>query len=436
MSSGESPSSTREPPTGSGSSGWNRGRVIFLAISLGFTVLLLLVVREILLPFILAIILAYVLTPLVAWCEALRVPRSLAILLVYAATFTGLYMAVAAIAPRVYQETVQLSRDTPKLARSLATTWGPRVEGRVRSLIERVEGAGVTPEEPKPAFEIVPRADGSFAVELGSGATVVQESEQRWSIEPVSSPSKFEVKGLVGDAVNTAVTFLKKNVLEIVRVGQVIVARVTRGVFLMFMTLMVAGYLMHTRDDIMDFFRSLVPPRARESFDRLIHRIDRGFAGVVRGQLMICLVNGILSAIGFWLFGLKYWPVLALIAGVMSIIPIFGSILSTIPAVLIGLTQDIWTALWVLLWIVGIHQVEANLLNPKIIGVAAKVHPVLVVFSLIIGEHFFGLWGALLAVPALSLVQALFLHFRLEVMPEIPPDSVADSVPPPKVRKA
>ena len=97
------------------------------------------------------------------------------------------------------------------------------------------------------------------------------------------------------------------------------------------------------------------------------------------------------------MFGLKYWPILAIVSGVMSIVPIFGSILSSVPVVMIGLTQDFWTALWVLLWIIGIHQIEANLLNPKIIGVAAKIHPVLVVLSLIVGEHFFGLWGALLA---------------------------------------
>ena len=97
-------------------------------------------------------------------------------------------------------------------------------------------------------------------------------------------------------------------------------------------------------------------------------------------------------------------------------------------AVMIGLTQDFWTALWVLLWIVGIHQVEANLLNPKIIGVAAKIHPVLVVLALIIGEHFFGLWGALLAVPVLSLLQSIFNHFRFEAMPDAPPDSL---LPPP-----
>ena len=111
---------------------------------------------------------------------------------------------------------------------------------------------------------------------------------------------------------------------------------------------------------------------------------------------MICAVNGMLSAIGFWMFGLKYWVILAIVAAIMSMVPIFGSILSSIPAVVIGLTQDFWTALWVLLWIIGIHQIEANCLNPKIIGVAAKIHPVLVVLALLIGEHFFGLWGALL----------------------------------------
>ena len=69
---------------------------------------------------------------------------------------------------------------------------------------------------------------------------------------------------------------------------------------------------------------------------------------MVRGQLLICLVNGVLSAIGFSLFGLKYWPILALVAGIMSIVPIFGSILSTVPAVIIGLTQGPSTALCVL----------------------------------------------------------------------------------------
>lgn len=65
-----------------------------------------------------------------------------------------------------------------------------------------------------------------------------------------------------------------------------------------------------------------------------------------------------------------------------------------------------------LLWILAIHQLEANFLNPKIMGDAAKIHPVLVVFSLLVGEHFFHTTGALLAVPCMSIAQSLFLHFR------------------------
>jgi predicted PurR-regulated permease PerM len=400
--------------------------VIFLAVSGALLVGLLWWVYDVLLPFVLAVIIAYVLTPLVALCERVRVPRSLAILLVYAVTFTIIYVSIAAIAPRIYDETVKLARDTPALAQNLAQRWGPRIERWGQVFLDRSRPAPAYSDQDQPAFEIRKQADGSYAVELGSGLDVIQEGPKRWRVmAQEKSPDKFRVSELAAEGIDRAVRYVSLNVLELLKFGQTVVSRVARGVFLLFMTLMVAGYIMHTRETILDFLRSLPAPRARLSFERLLWRMDRGLAGVVRGQLLICLVNGVLSAIGFWMFGLKYWPILAIIAGVMSLIPIFGSILSSIPAVLIGLTQDFWTALWVLLWIIGIHQVEANLLNPKIIGVAAKIHPVLVVFALIIGEHVYGLWGALLAVPALSLTQSVFNHFRFESMPDLPPDSIA-----------
>jgi predicted PurR-regulated permease PerM len=305
------------------------------------------------------------------------------------------------------------------------------IEARVEAVIDRAAGPSppVTHPVPTTALELVQREDGSTGITVGAGLDIIQESPKVWHVrQHAPDDGNFRVSALLNDSIDNTIHYLKSNGLQLIRFGQAVVTRVTRGIFLTFMTLMVAGYLMLTRDQIFDFIRSLAPPSKRRSFDRLLHRMDRGLSGVVRGQLVICCVNGVLSAIGFVVFGLKYWPVLALIAGVMSIIPIFGSILSTVPAVLIGLTQDFWTALWVLLWIIGIHQVEANLLNPKIIGVAAKIHPVLVVLALIIGEHFFGLWGALFAVPALSVLQSIFNHFRFESMPDAGPDSL---VPPP-----
>jgi len=225
-----------------------------------------------------------------------------------------------------------------------------------------------------------------------------------------------------------ALTYFRENSLELLKLGQQVVAFVSRGIFNLFMTLMLAAYIILTHEKIIDFFRDLWSPTSRDSFDRFMRRLDRGLAGVVRGQLLICLVNGVLSAIGFWIFGLKYWPILAIVAAVMSIIPIFGSILSSIPAVAIGLTQSFGTAIGVLAWIIGIHQLEANFLNPKIIGDSAKIHPVLVVFSLLVGEHFAGITGALFAVPCMSLAQTIFLHFRESTLGI---DDPMASIPPP-----
>ncbi|HEX7669353.1 MAG TPA: AI-2E family transporter, partial [Polyangiaceae bacterium] len=276
-----------------------------------------------------------------------------------------------------------------------------------------------------PAFQVEKGPDGQLSVRLGAGVDIVQEGPKLWRLRPVRARSeKFSIAALMSEATAETAGYIRKNALELLRIGQIVVAKIAHGIFLTFMTLMVAAYLMYTREHITEFFRSLPPPRSRLGFDRLLFRIDRGFSGVVRGQLVIMVLNGILSAIGYWMFGLKYWPILALVSGLMSIVPIFGSILSSVPVVMVGLTQNFWTALWVLLWILGIHQVEANLLNPKIIGVAAKLHPVLVIFSLLVGEHYYGIWGALLAVPTLSLAQSLFNHFRFESLPDTPPDSV------------
>lgn len=416
------------PPSSSasrGSAGWSRSRIVFLAVSAAVLAALLFSVAEVLLPFILALIIAYVLTPLVQLCERVRIPRALSIVIVYVITFSLIYGSVAGMAPRIYAETAKLVRDTPALAKGLATRWGPQLE-RWLTLFAQQQAHPRAREEPKrPAVEILKREDGSYGVELGSGFELIRESPEHWRVAPEAPPpAGFKVSELAKEGVDRFMTYVSRNVFDLIKLGQALVAKLARGIFMLFMTLMVAGYIMHTRESIMAFFRTLPPPTARPGFDRLLWRMDRGLSGVVRGQLLICLVNGLLSAAGFWLFGLKYWPIMALIAAIMSIIPIFGSILSTIPAVLIGLTQDFWTALWVLLWVIVIHQVEANLLNPKIIGVAAKIHPVLVVFALIVGEHFFGLWGALLAVPTFSVTQSVFNHFRFESMPDVTPDSV------------
>jgi predicted PurR-regulated permease PerM len=424
------PVSLNTPPLGRPAGGWTRQRIVFLAISALLLVAFVVWASAVLLPFILGVIIAYVLTPLVARCERARLPRPAAILIVYAVTLSIIYFSIAAIAPRLYQESAKFTRDAPSLLEGASTSWGPRIEEWVQSFEHRTKHQPASPPaEPGAALEVHQRADGAFDIEVGSGIDLVQRGPGHWRVVPAQAKpaGRFSVAELTNQGLDEGVSYVKRNAFELVLLGHAVIQKIARSIFLLFMTLMVAGYIMQTREAIVGFFRSLVPPRSRIGFDRLLVRLDRGLSGVVRGQLLICLVNGVLSAIGFALFKLKYWPILAIVAGIMSIVPIFGSITSAIPAVMIGLTQGVWTALSVLIWIIMIHQIEANLLNPKIIGTAAKIHPVLVVLALITGEHFFGIWGALLGVPVLSLTQGVFNHFRHEAMPDAPRDSLLPS---------
>jgi predicted PurR-regulated permease PerM len=390
---------------------WHRS--LFLGCSAALFVAVIVAAREVMLPFVLALLIAYVLTPLVAMVERQRVPRGLAVGMVYVFVLGSLAGFARGISPRIALEVRNLQAELPALATEAKKTWVPAIADRLRA-------AGLVPAQTEPveptdtaAFMVRPQADGSFAIDVGSGVNVI-ETKGGFMIEPAREKSNgtFDPGRFVADFAGRTFAYARENSLEIARAIRQIVATVSRTIFVFFITLMLAAYVIVTRERVYGFFRSLVTPGARTSFDALCVRIDAGLSGVVRGQLAICLINGLLSAVGFACIGLKYWPVMALIAAIFSLIPIFGSIASAVPAVAIGLTQSVPTAFFALAWIVGIHQLEANLLNPKIMGDAAKIHPVLVIFSLLVGEHFFQVVGALLAVPTMSMAQSLFLHFR------------------------
>ncbi len=428
-----------------------RRHAIFLAVTAAVVVLVLALAHDVLLPFVLALVIAYVLTPLVSWVESKRVPRGLAIILAYVVVLGALGIFVRLTAPRVGHELGALRRELPVLAQTVRLEWVPFVQRKLRE--NGLGGPTPTPERPAeseavvppgaedgidggiPELVVKPRPDGSYAVELSGPIAVMPHRNGGWSIEPMREPrdDTFDPDKAVADLAGKSLSYAQHNALEIVKFGRDVIKGVSRFFFVFGITLMLAAFMMLTRERIFAFFSSLARPSQRPWLAELFARIDKGLSGVVRGQLVICLLNGVLSAIGFAIVGLKYWPVLALVATVMSLVPIFGSILSSVPAVALGLTQSIGTAVFVLLWIIAIHQLEANLLNPKIMGDAAKIHPLLVVFSLLVGEHFFQIVGALLAVPVMSVAQSLFIQIRKTVQaedPEMAHEPVGSLLPP------
>lgn len=419
-----------------------RRHTIFLAVCAAIVVAVIIAAHSVLMPFVLALVIAYVLTPAVAWIERKKVPRFAAILIVYAIVLGSMAVFIRTTAPRIGQELAGLRRELPAISHTVRSEWVPYVQGRLRAIGLGGPPPEIHPADPKPekdespAIVARPRPDGSFAIEIEGPLAVTPTKNGGYIIGPADEapkPQAFDLDKMVADVAGKSMVYAQQNALEIVKLGRDVIAGVSRFFFIFGITLMLAAYTMLTRERIVGFFTSLVRPSARSSFRELLARIDRGLSGVVRGQLIICVVNGVLSAIGFAIVGLKYWPVLALVATVLSLIPIFGSIISSVPAVALGLTQSFGTAVFVFAWIIAIHQLEANVLNPKIMGDAAKIHPLLVVFSLLVGEHFFGVIGALLAVPLMSLVQSVFIHVRKELQardPEMAHEAVASVFPP------
>jgi len=437
-----------------------RRRVFFVVCSV-LVFLAIYVSREVLFPFVLALLIAYVLSPLVEFGESLRVgrrnlPRWLSVLVIYVGLLGGLSSLVAVAIPRFAGEVSRLTQEAPRVLKIVRDQWVPEVERRLRAATAAYVEPGVdglptdelpealatpgaevesddlaTPPSTSTSIVVNPLPAGGYEIVLPrEGIQIVEDGDQSFRITTTPpQASTIDITNAITTALSSMTENTERTATTVLATAQKIVTALTRGIFLFFITLMISAYLLITSDRIFAFLRSFYTPEKRGELDVLVQRLDRGLAGVVRGQLVICAVNGVLSGIGFYALGLRYWFFLTILAAVLSIIPIFGSILSSVPAVLIALSDGLVTALLVLGWILLIHQIEANVLNPKIMGDAARVHPVLVVFALLAGEHAAGFAGALLAVPVLSIVQTLFLYFR-EAALGLPRTSM---IPPPPV---
>src|ERR1700722_820489 len=253
------------------------------------------------LPFVLAAVIAYVLAPLVGRLERRRVPRALAIVLVYAVVLGALGGFVRAVAPRIAMEVRDLTGQLPTLAEEARTQWVPALGDRLRGL------GGAPPQPtgeptPKPvptsAFVARPQPDGSIAIDVGTGVAVT-ETTHGWRIDPTPErrDGPFDPNRAISDAVATTFAYAQQNTLEIAHALRELLVEASRVIFLFFITLMLAAYMILTRERILSFLRSLVRPSGRAGFDSLLSRIDRGLSGVVRGQLVICGLNGVLAAI-------------------------------------------------------------------------------------------------------------------------------------------
>ncbi len=280
------------------------------------------------------------------------------------------------------------------------------------------------------AMRLVPETGGGVQVYLSDVEVEVEQTgEGKWlvrrkdlerlpELKQGPSVSSVNLSRSVDEVVSGLVDTSTERIANIIDFARALVVGIIQGFVAIVLTLMVAAFMSIDLYRVKGFFRQLIPDDGKYGYDRFLAMADRGLAGVVRGQLLICLVNGFLTWVGLAFLGVRFSVLLGVVAGILSMIPVFGTVLSTVPIVLIGLTDGLMTGVLALGWILLIHFIEANFLNPKIIGSSAHIHPVIVIFALLAGENAYGLVGALLAVPTASLLLTLFNFVRLKAWRE------------------
>jgi predicted PurR-regulated permease PerM len=360
-----------------------RGRLgrLLLVLALALLVLgLLWAARGALFPFVFALVLAYVLFPLVAFFERallrlfprLRRGRPLAILLTYLTAVLALVVFFLLVLPVVSPQ--------------FAALWDNRQE--ITGAVQRYVSQGLVWYRANTPADIQAQIDQAAQAAGGRLSGAVQSA----LVQTVS-------------AVTSTVAFVA---------GLVIIP-----VWLF--------YVLNDQSRFMKSAVAMIPVQIRADTVNMVRIADRILSKYLRGQLLLCVVVGMLAALGLSLLGVPFPAVLGLIAGVFEILPFLGPLLGALPAVLVALIQDPLLALWTVVLFVAIQQVENTVLVPRISGKAVELHPALIVLVIIIGSEVAGLAGAILAVPVTAIIRDVFkyLYLRLGDDPLAPGPAMA-----------
>jgi predicted PurR-regulated permease PerM len=219
-----------------------------------------------------------------------------------------------------------------------------------------------------------------------------------------------------------------------------VVLNIASGFLWLIFILMITFYLLKDSDRIVTQIDELPPQDYREDFARLRTEITDVWQAFLRGQLLLGIVIAIVVTVGCMALGIRYAPVLGLLAGLLEVIPSIGPTVAAVPAILLALFQEntplgmsnFWYAALVAGMYILIQQLENNFIVPRILGRSLNLHPVLVLVGVVIGGSLGGVLGMLLAAPTLATLKVIgrYVFYRIY---DLDPFAASDEdEPPPK----
>lgn len=338
-------------------------RVLTLLVGLVTLYLLLSVTRTVWGTFLVAFALAYLLNPLVTWLERHRFRRFFGValvLLVFALLLVFFWSIGRTIAMQLpnfvalVPELVEQVQAVPfAISRSIDPTFGEvfrQVSGAIETFLDRL------------AEDIIPTLiEGGMETGLMS-----------------------RVVALMGGGFRISIAFV----------------------------LMV--YLLYKFPGYSRSFLSVFPARRRPWVAELLAKANHSVGGYVRGQLIIAGAVGLLSYIGLTLVGVPFAPGLGLLATIFNLIPYFGPLAVSVPALLLAMTVSWGSVLAAALVLLGANAIDAYVLTPVILSRTIKVDPVTVIIAILLGSSLFGLVGAVIAVPSAVFLKLLYIEYYVQ----------------------
>src|SRR5436305_797742 len=360
-------------------------------------------VRHVIFLFLVGLLVALLLSPLVRAVQRAHIPRGFAVALVYLVFAVTVIAAIGALGTVVVSET--------KTAAKRVDSYFTDVNGRTGQV---------------DADRDIDRLQRWLDSHRLGGIDIQQRGHRL-----VRDIRKHDV----GKYTNKVVDFLEGAAISI---GKLLFSAIVILVVSIYMLL-----------DFPKFERKVAkrfPPHPGS--DSLLLRMERSLTSYVKGQALVSLIIGTSAGVGLWLFGVLGWlphgQKYALLFGawvaITELIPYLGPWLGSIPPVLYALVVHPVSAIWVGLLFLGIHQVEGHIVVPNVMGSALRLHPLLVIFGLLAGGEIYGLPGALIALPLLAVVRAMWEFFSERIMLEpwreggVPPVEVElEEEPPPPI---
>jgi len=327
--------------------------------------------RHVLLPYIVGLVLAYLLFPLVNWLDrhmpdrfhTWQIARPLAIILTYLVVIALLAGIIAYFVPLVVEQVNVLIDNWPDLAQRFED-WGTRGWG--------------------------------------------------WYQDNIPANWRDTVETNVRDLLDDIIRTVQNGVVATVRQVFSTISFVIGFVVIPFWLF----YILHDESQVKAGLMHALPQQIRDDVLCMARLIDDVLSAYIRGQLLLCLFIGTMATIALAIIGVPSALVLGLIAGIFEALPFIGPILGAIPALIVALVTDPPSAIWVAAAFFAIQQVENLILVPRISGESVKLHPAMVMVVLVVGNELAGFVGMLIAVPVTALLRDVFKYLYLRLLDE------------------